>query len=68
MVTQNITKIPKDESTDDAINAGVGIGNTMYNINTIIRSNSSGDVLLKESTNFIISYNYIFMFFKIIKI
>jgi hypothetical protein len=68
MVTQNITKIPKDESTDDAINAGVGMGNTMYNINTIIRINSSGDVLLKEFTNFIISYNYIFMFFKIIKI
>jgi hypothetical protein len=68
MVTQNIDKIPKDESTDDAINSGVGIGNIMYNINTIIRIISSGDDILKEFTNFIISYNYIFMFLKIIKI
>jgi hypothetical protein len=61
-VTQNITKIPKEESTDDAINAGVGMGKMIYNTNTIISIISRGEDLLKEFTIAIISYNYIFMY------
>jgi len=59
IVTHKIVIIPKGESTEDAIAAGVSNGKMMYKTKIINSPISRGGIDLKESNNFIISYIYI---------